>query len=315
MAAGAILRGLAVAAALAGLAACSNAPRTAPRPAPAPRDTGAAQLDLTPESAALAAYYASVQAGMQARGLLRRDAGAEIGVTDRLLTENYLRIALKDEYVARAGQLVARETASTLRRWEDPVRIAVDFGATVPAAQRATDRANVAAFAGQLARASGHPVGMADSPEAANFTVLFVNDPERRDLGPRLSALVPGIDRSATDAVARMPPETFCLVFAFSEGTSPVYTRAVAVIRAEHPDLLRLSCIHEELAQGMGLANDSPVARPSIFNDDEEFALLTPQDELMLRIHYDRRLTPGMTAEQARPIVARIAAELMGSGS
>jgi hypothetical protein len=44
------------------------------------------------------------------------------------------------------------------------------------------------------------------------------------------------------------------------------------VIRAEHPDLLRLSCLHEEIAQGLGLPNDSPRARPSIFNDDEEFA-------------------------------------------
>jgi hypothetical protein len=97
--------------------------------------------------------------------------------------------------------------------------------------------------------------------------------------------------------------------------SSDLYTQAVAVVRAEHPDLLRLSCIHEELAQGLGLANDSPSARPSIFNDDEEFALLTPQDELMLRILYDRRLKPGMTADEARPIVERIAAELMAGGS
>ena len=46
---------------------------------------------------------------------------------------------------------------------------------------------------------------------------------------------------------------------------------AVAIVRGEHPDLMRLSCIHEELAQGLGLANDSPYARPSVFNDDEEF--------------------------------------------
>ena len=47
-----------------------------------------------------------------------------------------------------------------------------------------------------------------------------------------------------------------------SAGDSGTYTRAFAVIRAEHPDLLRLSCLHEEIAQGLGLANDSPRARP-----------------------------------------------------
>ncbi len=89
----------------------------------------------------------------------------------------------------------------------------------------------------------------------------------------------------------------------------------MAVIRAENPGLLRLSCIHEELAQGLGLANDSPTARPSIFNDDEEFALLTTHDELLLRILYDRRLSPGMEAETARPVVNTIARELLGGES
>ena len=93
---------------------------------------------------------------------------------------------------------------------------------------------------------------------------------------------------------------------------SPSPSQAVAVIRAEHPDALRLSCIHEEIAQGLGLANDSPAARPSIFNDDEEFGLLTRHDELLLRILYDSRLSPGMTEEEARPVVEIIAAELLG---
>ena len=84
----------------------------------------------------------------------------------------------------------------------------------------------------------------------------------------------------------------------------------MAIIRAELPPRLRTSCIHEELAQGMGLANDSPTARPSIFNDDEEFALLTNHDALLLQMLYDQRLTPGMTAETATPVVRTIAGEL-----
>ena len=64
---------------------------------------------------------------------------------------------------------------------------------------------------------------------------------------------------------------------------------------------MRLSCIHEEITQGLGLANDSPLARPSIFNDDEEFALLTPMDELMLKMLYSPRLSAGMTETEARP--------------
>ena len=97
--------------------------------------------------------------------------------------------------------------------------------------------------------------------------------------------------------------------FAGGEGAN-TYTAAVAVIRAENPDLLRLSCIHEELAQGLGLANDSPAARPSIFNDDDEFALLTRHDELLLKMLYDPRLRAGMSAAQAAPLTRIIAREL-----
>ncbi len=109
-----------------------------------------------------------------------------------------------------------------------------------------------------------------------------------------------------------MPRSDFCLVFASAPLNTGTYTQAVAVIRAEHPDELRLSCVHEEIAQGLGLPNDSPYARPSIFNDDEEFARLTTQDEMMLAILYDARLQPGMNLEQARAAAAIVAAELTG---
>ena len=67
--------------------------------------------------------------------------------------------------------------------------------------------------------------------------------------------------------------------------------------------------------QGLGLSNDSPAARPSIFNDDNEFALLTRHDELLLQILYDERLPLGATPSEARPIVNIIASELLGGES
>jgi hypothetical protein len=64
----------------------------------------------------------------------------------------------------------------------------------------------------------------------------------------------------------------------------------------------------------MGLANDSPEARPSVFNDDEEYALLTTHDEMLLAILYDPRLKAGMGAAEAMPIVREIAAQRVGGG-
>ena len=284
-----------------------------PAAAEAAEPGGAAAPGRSAQSVALQRHYARVQSDLLSRGLLRTDGGGpDTPFTARMLTENFVRIALFDEYTERAGFMVARETASRLRRWDRPVRLQIRFGPSVPGETQREDRAATAAFARRLARETGHPVSLVGA--GGNFHVLVLNEDERRAYGPQLRRLVPGIGDTAVRTITDMPRSTFCLVFAFSEAGRSDYTDAIAVIRAEHPDLLRLSCLHEEIAQGLGLANDSPRARPSIFNDDEEFALLTTHDELLLRMLYDDRLSPGMTSREAGPIARRIADELVGSG-
>ena len=282
------------------------------RPAVAP---AAAAPALPPApgsaSAAVRAHFERVQAALLSRGLLRTEAAPmDAPFNARMLTENFIQIALRDEYVADGGGLLARPTAAPLRRWDQPVRLNVEHGPATPPARRARDLAEVAAYAARLSRIARLPIGLAQG--APNFHILYLTEEERRAYAPRLRELVPGIDDLSVRTIAEMPLSTFCLVFAFSRGPARAYHQAVAVIRAEHPDLLRLSCLHEELAQGLGLANDYPRARPSIFNDDEEFAFLTVHDELLLRILYDPRLRHGMTEAEAVPIVRLIASELLG---
>ena len=86
-------------------------------------------------------------------------------------------------------------------------------------------------------------------------------------------------------------------------------------MKDEQEGVLRSSCIHEELKQTLGLMNDDPDVRPSIFNDDQEFALLTEHDEILLRILYDRRLRPGMQADEARPLLPEIISEIRPGGA
>ena len=302
--------------ALTGLAGCDGTlppPGSGPPPVPLARPPDPV-LQVPPPSRlseATREYYAQLQASLLAQGLLRTDRGGpDTPFTDRNLADNFIRLALYDEYVAQNGQFVQRQTPSQLRRWIKPVRMAVEFGDRVPLAQRSRDVSAVASYAAELAQVSGHSVSLVT--EGANFHVLILNEDDRRAAGPRLVSLVPGISAADLATVIEMPRETYCLVFAYSGNAAGTYDSAVAVIRSEHPDLLRQSCLQEELAQGMGLANDSPDARPSIFNDDEEFALLTVQDRLLLRMLYDVRLRPGMTPEEAGPVVRMIAAELMG---
>ena len=299
------------------LIACMPVPNSAPtkRPPtgnsqPAPRPGEDFVRPRSTESALLQTYYARVQAELLSNNLLRTDQGGPDTPFDaRILARNFEAIALNDEYTSVGGEFIAKTTPSTVHRWQSPVRLGIEFGASVPLAQRAADRATLTRFASRLSRASGHQVSVSGRP---NFHVLVLNEDERRAIGPHLHSLIPGIGSDAVRSVVNMSRSSYCLVIASDPADDGVYRQAVAVIRAEHPDLLRKSCFHEEIAQGLGLANDSPEARPSIFNDDEEFALLTRHDELLLRILYDRRLSPGMTPEIARPIATKIAYELMG---
>jgi len=283
-------------------------PTARPAPAPPPPPQSA-------DSAAAQAYYAQVQQALLSQGLLRTDGGGDdTPFSDRMLAENFIRIALYDEYDRDGGgAAVQRLTTSHLRRWAAPVRVGLRFGASVPPERRATDRARAASYLARLAGLTGHPIRLDDGNP--NFLVYIVNEDERRRLGPALRSALPGVSAPDVAGMTDMAQSTYCLVYAQSAAASSTYIGAFAVIRAEHPDLLRLSCLHEEIAQGLGLPNDSPAARPSIFNDDEEFALLTRQDEAMLRILYDPTLRPGMTEAEARPLITTLAVRLTGGES
>ncbi len=299
------------------LSACETtgvAPVTTPRP---PGDIAPPEPEIvapSPESEAERLYYARVEANYLAQDLLRADGGGEdtpFGPSD--VVENFLRIAFFDEFTERGGRLVAEASENRLHRWQRPVRVAVEFGASVPAAQRSKDRADVNSYLARLSSLTGLPIRM--TAWRANHTVFILNADERAAAGPVLTAVAPQISGAALRSVTEMRPDTYCTVFSFSPGKSAIYSGAVTVIRGELPDRLRLACIHEELAQSLGLVADHPHARPSIFNDNEEFALLTRQDELLLRILYDPRLWPGMTLDEARPVVRTIVAALMAGES
>ncbi len=297
------------------LAACGPVSiRPLPQPEPQPQPPGQVVTEPSVASRALRDYYRRIQQNYQTQGLLRVDGGGpDTPFSRRQLVENFVRIALFEEFSNVGGQLVRRESATRLHRWAGPIRMSVKFGDSVPLAQREKDSQSVARFARRLAGLTGLNIALTD--DNPNYHVFFVNEDERQVIGPELRAISSDIDGAAVHTVENMRRSTLCLVFAVDSTTDGVYSQAVAVIRGEHPDLLRLSCIHEELSQGLGLPNDSPQARPSVFNDDEEFGLLTNHDELLLRMLYDPRLRSGMTADEARPIAERIATELLGGES
>ena len=288
------------------------APEAPPPPSPAP----VTSPKPSARSEALAASYRRLQERLLAQNLLRGDGGgADTPFTSDQLARDFIRIALFDEYSDDGdfSRPQARETQ--LRRWTRPIRMRVVHDPLTPTAEQQRDFTSVSTYAARLSRLTGVPITMVAEAAPANYHVLFLGEDTRKTYGDELRRLIPNIPDSTVRAFENLPQEQLCLVIGTFQPGSSRYQTAVALIRAEHPTLMRIACIHEELAQGMGLANDSPAARPSIFNDDEEFARLTRHDEFLLQMLYDPRLRPGMTAIEAAPIARTIALELTGDGS
>lgn len=275
-----------------------------PKPRPASLSVPAAP---SAASAELRQYYRVLQQDLLTRGLLRTDGGGPDTPYDAEdLATNFEAISFYNEYAGRGGG-----ATGGLSRWSGPVRIQAEFGPSVPDGQRLVDNERVASFATRLGRITKHPISAVQ--RRGNFHVIFAGKDDGAFVADRVRALLPNISQSDFQLFVDPPRTHYCFVLAGGAQSSPFdYIRGVALIRAEHPDLVRNSCIHEEIAQGLGLLNDSPKARPSIFNDDDEFAFLTSHDEKLLQMLYDPRLTTGMSAEEARPITRIIARELMG---
>ncbi|MEL7114516.1 MAG: DUF2927 domain-containing protein, partial [Pseudomonadota bacterium] len=239
------------------LAACTSTSPTSTSISPTlrpdqPSTGSAARPQPSEASRALSDYYSRIQQNYLAQGLLRVDGGGpDTPFTERQLVANFIQIALFTEFTNVGGRMVRNETETELHRWEGPIRMKAHFGSTVPLENRQNDEAQLERFAARLSRITGLPISLSD--QAPNFHIFILNEDERRVLGPDLRAISSEIVPEVVNIIENMRQTDYCLALGIIGDRVGIYEQAVIVIRAEHPDLLRLSCIHEELAQGLGL--------------------------------------------------------------
>ncbi len=242
-------------------------------------------------------------------GMLRTErAPADASFSNSILAENFERIALNREYRREDDQLIEETTPARLSRWEKPIRYNVSGDAATGA-----DRDEYTSFAEKLAGLTGLEIVEEDGEPNLTILILgplerqvFVRELERKGLAENMPLIIQWADDIYYPCVGQV---------AFEDIDTGLITGAMIVIKGELEGVLRSSCIHEELTQTLGLMNDDPDVRPSIFNDDQEFALLTEHDEILLRILYDPRLRPGMQAEEARPLLPEIISEIRPGGA
>lgn len=256
-------------------------------------------------------YWIAYQANLELEGKLRTErVPADAPFTDADLAENFSKTAfgLDPEFLDDLGE-EARADIDVIRRWIGPIRYAVYGGLT------ASDRQALGDVTRRISRASGLSMTEVADPAAADWNMgIYVFGYEERQAF--LSHLRAEEDEALYEVFAGLFSDELICSGTMLRRTDPdgnltgEIGHALVFIRAELPATLRRSCIEEELTQGMGLIRDDDAVRPSLFNEDEEFALMTLHDELLMQILYDPRLKPGMSKAEAMPIVRRIAGEL-----
>ncbi|MEM0942379.1 MAG: DUF2927 domain-containing protein [Pseudomonadota bacterium] len=252
--------------------------------------------------------YAAYEARLIAEGDLRTDREpADAPFTAADLALNFSRIAFGLEADINEGR-----TRTEMTRWEEPIR----WNLFVPPSEAKKARADVLATFARIRAATGLTIFEEPDDTRSNFDILILDEESYAD---RVAWAETNTDEGDADLISRFRSEISspCRAKTY-QSSSPrdglpagATGYGLVLIRAGYSDIFRLSCVEEEIVQAMGLTNDDDRVRPSIFNDDEEFAYLTTHDELLLRILYDPRLKPGMTEDEAMPIVRQIAAELV----
>lgn len=251
-----------------------------------------------------AEYFDDLQLKLRATGKLRTVAVAEdapYGAGD--LAQNFERVALHMESDVTVPGSENNWVARPLRRWVRPIRYGV-FGS----AATEQDRAEIGKLMDRISSLTGLEIAETDTD--VNFFVLITTPDERDEFAVQIAEINASV--AETFDVWRRSPTLICFgsILLTRENRGQI-VGAIVSIGSETRNLMRQACIHEEIAQSMGLTNDHPEVRPSIFNDDEEFALLTEHDEKLMRILYDPRLSPGMSTAEAMPIVRGIAREMV----
>ena len=260
-----------------------------------------------PQEAKLRKYYSRLEKRKTSLGLLRQDGGGAdtpFDVDD--IVEAFEQLAFYNEYDIDKNKLLPNSNAVSLAKWKSNTNISVRFGGSVDKKQKDKDLQEINGLISNLSKITNHEIKV--SQQNVNMYVVVANQKEINDLIDEIGLQRPEFDPKRIPIITQLPKDIHCMAMtSMSSEPNSAISSALVIIRNELPDIMRRACIHEEIAQSLGLTNDSHFARPSIFNDDDEFATLTKFDKILIQILYDHRLKPGISKKEASQLVRQIA--------
>lgn len=247
-----------------------------------------------------AARYKRSADSLIAAGKFRTDIDpADAPITKEALRQNFLKIAMYREF---NDDLTEELTPAPLRRWEKPIRYRF-FGSGVTSEDRRQMRELALRLSG-LTNRKVEPIAA-----KANMIIFYLNEEERDTVNDLLTEeWGPEFTEFSKKWASSIRYPCVGQIYRNAEGH---INAAIVYIKNEINGLYRESCLHEEVVQSFGLTNDDPDVRPSIFNDDAEFALLTRHDEHLLSILYDDRLSAGMSIDEVKSVLPEVVDDLL----
>ena len=251
-------------------------------------------------------YRRSTEANIVFGGMRTERAPADAPYDRTDLVRNFEKVLFEHEAQLLEYRPSYASDELTITKWERDLLYAVKGDAATSADDRAVEE--VAAMLSESTRLNIRPATNAEIADGEANLVVYIHSPRRR------KALLQELDllekTENSNALLRKWLTEFevpCMAQVYTEDDGSAAFAAV-FLKGELVDPLRRSCFEEELAQVMGTGNDHDDVRPSLFNDRNEFALLTDHDQDLIRILYDPRLKSGMTRSEAMPIVREIVA-------
>lgn len=218
-------------------------------------------------------------------------------LSDAKILSDFDIVAFRNEFVEIKDPRVIK--------WDAPLRVHIDQDVQLDEAPRRFLEHHMQ----RLERLTGIQIDYVDDADRSNYVIVFTRRAKYEDYVRRHTN---ELESGKQALLIQRTRRSNCLgLYSVSSDTHAIM-RAVVIIPVDHANerALLTRCIVEETTQTMGLPNDDDGVNPSIFNDRSVLKDLSRHDELLLRLLYDPRLTPGMPREDALRLAGRILPEL-----
>ena len=211
------------------------------------------------KEAKLIKYYSRLEERKISLGLLRQDGGGAdtpFDVDD--IVEAFEQVAFYNEYDISGDKLLPNSEAVKLAKWKSNINISVRFGNSVNKKQKDNDLLEINELIGVLSQVTNHNIKI--SQQNINMYVVIANQKEIKDLIAEIGLLQPEFDPQRIPIITQLPRDIHCMAMtSMNVQANSGISSSLVIIRNELPHIMRKACIHEEIAQSLGLTNDSHI--------------------------------------------------------